>query len=161
MYFMLKTTQNKEFQVSCSWSLLNSGYYDENDDDHPLRHEMLESTALCIPDTNNPLFIPIANKIKLEYKGDVIDKEYEPSSGLFKISEILMIVKDIIEKRYNEKYSHGEYIFEDLYFMGLSHISSGLYRIECEIAGNNLNSLNINELMNMMYNIGEEEQDDI
>ena len=67
MYFMLKTTQNEEFQVSCSWSLLNSGYYDDNDDDHPLRHEMLESTALYIPDTNNPLFIPLATKIKLEY----------------------------------------------------------------------------------------------
>jgi hypothetical protein len=118
---------------------------------------MLNSTALCIPDTNNPLFIPLATKIKLEYKGEVIDKVYEPKCGVFKISEILMIVKDIIEKTYNKKYSHSKYVFEDLYFMGLSYINTGLYRINCELVGNNLNSININGLMNMMYDMNEED----
>ena len=118
IYVSLIPQQNDDNSVTCLWDFGNAGYVDSEGNEQILDKNKLALEALYIPDPDNPLIIRLPKEIQFE-REDQISKLYKAKNCHFTIGEILEIVRNFIEKIYNEKYSDNKYVFNILYFEGL------------------------------------------
>lgn len=152
IYVLLVSRQKADHSVICSWDFNNAYYVDSNDAERKLDKKALALEALHTPDPDNPLIIQLPQTLQFILE-DEISKHYTATNYHFTIGEILENVRSFTEKVYNEKYSDGEYVFNKLYFEGLT---GGGWTfdikmkpvIENTLGGRGLG--NLQQLMNMM-----------
>lgn len=145
IFVLLKSHQNDDNSVTCSWDFNDAGYRDSD-----LSVTDLTSQALYVPDPENPLITRLPNEMQFEKEGK-LSKLYKAKCGSFTIGEILEAVRSFIEQIYNEKYSNNRYTFKELYFEGIMG-SCGIFEIQMEIAGGNMMGAfgGLQQLMGMM-----------
>ena len=149
IFVLLKSHQNDDNSVTCSWDFNDAGYRDSD-----LSVTDLTSQALYVPDRDNPLITQLPKKLQFEKEGKM-SKLYKASCGRFTIGEILEAVRSFIEQIYNEKYSNNRYTFKELYFEGIMG-SCGIFEIRMETAGGNMvGAFGITQYMEMMENMGD------
>ena len=147
---LLKTHQNEDNSVICYWDLNDAAIEDDKGNARELTPKDLLLEALHAPDPQNPLFTRLPSELQFE-KGGRESEVYKSKNGYFTIGEILEAVRSFIEKIYNEKYSNSKYIFEDIYFEGISG-SFKLFKIKMIIANNGMTNTfyGMEQLLNMM-----------
>jgi len=147
---LLKTHQNEDNSVICYWDLNDAAIEDDKGNTRELTPKDFSLEALYAPDPKNPLLIRLPGELQFE-KGGRESEVYKSKNGYFTIGEILEAVRSFIEKIYNEKYSNSKYIFEDIYFEGISG-SFKLFKIKMIIANNGMTNTfyGMEQLLNMM-----------
>lgn len=149
IFILLKSHQNDDNSVTCSWDFSDAGYVDQEGNETTLNVKDLMLQALYAPDPVNPLITQLPKELQFE-REEKISKLYKASQGYFTIGEILEAVRSFIEQVYNEKYSDDKYTFTELYFEGITG-SCGIFEIQMEEGGGNMMStFGINQLMEMM-----------
>jgi hypothetical protein len=150
IFVLLKSHQNDDNSVTCSWDFNDAGYTDSEGSEKNLSVADLTSQALYVPDPENPLITRLPQEMQFEKEGK-LSKLYKAKCGRFTIGEILEAVRSFIEQIYNEKYSNNRYTFKDLYFEGIMG-SCGIFEIQLEIAGGNMVGAfgGLQQLMGMM-----------
>ena len=146
IYVLLVPRQNADHSVTCSWDFTNAYYVDSNDKERKLDKNTLTLEALHTPDPDNPFIIQLPQKLQFILE-DEISKHYTATNYRFTIGEILENVRSFTEKVYNKKYSDGEYVFDKLYFEGLTG-GGWIFDIKMEPAVRGMNDLQ--ELMTMV-----------
>ena len=136
IFVLLKSHQNDDNSVTCSWDFNDAGYTDSGGSEKILSVNDLTSQALYVPDSENPLITRLPQEMRFEREGKM-SKLYKAKGGCFTIGEILEAVRSFIEQVYKEKYSNNRYTFKELYFEGIMG-SCGIFEIRMEIAGGNM-----------------------
>ena len=135
IYVLLKSHQNDDYTVTCSWDFSDAGYVDSEGNERVLDKQKLALEALYVPDPENPLITQLPQELQFEKK-DKISKLYKAKSR-FTLGEILEIVRSFVEKVYNEKYSNNRYTFKELYFEGITGTERS-FEISLVSAGGNM-----------------------
>ena len=135
IYVLLKSHQNDDNTVTCSWDFSDAGYIDSEENERVLDKQKLALEALYVPDPENPLITQLPQELQFEKK-DKISKLYK-AKGRFTLGEILEIVRSFVEKVYNEKYSNNRYTFKELYFEGITETERS-FEISLVSAGGNM-----------------------
>ena len=151
IFILLKSHQNDDNSVTCSWDFSDAGYVDQEGNETTLSVKDLISQALYAPDPVNPLITQLPKELQFE-REEKISKHYKASQGYFTIGEILEAVRSFIEQVYNKKYSNDRYTFTDLYFEGIVG-SCGIFEIRMETAGNMMGEFGTIQYMAMMENM--------
>jgi len=136
IYVLLKSHQNDDNSVTCSWDFSDAGYVDSEGQDRLLSLAELMLQALYVPDPKNPLITQLPQEIQFEREGKM-SKLYKARCGCFTIGEIIEAVRSFIEQVYNEKYSNDRYTFTEMFFEGIMG-SCGIFEIRMETAGGNM-----------------------
>lgn len=168
LYVLLKTTQDDDFKITCTWDFSKSG----NIDERVLTNKHFEKIAIYDPDSKNPLFTALPNELRfttqslshvLDY--DPMSKLYKATNGRFTIGEILEAVRSFTEQEYNRVLSDKKYTFNDIFFTGITQLSPDVFELRWEntnqsmlglldtmdmIDGANNNGTAFGQLMNMM-----------
>jgi hypothetical protein len=149
IFILLKSHQNDDNSVTCSWDFSDAGYVDQEGNEKTLSVNDITLQALYAPDPVNPLMTQLPKKLQFEIE-DKISKLYKASQGYFTIGEILEAARSFLEQVYNEKYSDDKYTFTDLYFEGITG-SYKIFKIQMKAGeGNIMSTFGINQLMEMM-----------
>ena len=86
------------------------------------------------------LFTALPNKLRFttESLSHVLDENspiselYTTTNGHFTIGEILEAVRSFTEQEYNKIFSDKKYTFNDLFFTGVSQLSSNMFELKWE-----------------------------
>lgn len=152
IFILLKSRQNDDNSVTCSWDFSDAGYVDQEGNETTLSVNDLTLQALYVPDPVNSLITQLPKELQFE-REEKISKLFKASHGNFTIGEVLESVRSFIEQVYNEKYSNDNYTFTELYFEGITG-SCGIFEIQMETGGGNMMStFGITQLMEMMENM--------
>ena len=168
LYVLLKTTQDDNFKITCTWDFSKSG----NIDDRVLTNKHFEKIAIYDPDSNNPLFTALPNELRFTTQllshildDDPMSELYKSTNGYFTIGELLEIIRSFVEQEYNKVLSDKKYRFNDLYFTGITQLSSDIFELRWEetnlsmlnalgpldvLSGANNDGTAFGQLMNMM-----------
>ena len=138
IYIILRSHQNDDNSVTCSWDFNEAGYEDKEGNVRNITLYDFMLDALHVPDPKNPLITQLPYEMRFEREGQT-SKLYKAKWGRFTIGEILEAIRSFMEKIYNEKYSNDRYNFSELCFEGLTGMC-GNFEIRMDITGGNINA---------------------